>query len=196
MTTDDIQEFNRWSGTYEDSFLQRLYFDRVHEGVLQVINLNILVIPICIVDVGCGTGRLLRKIRMQYHASRLMGIDPAEGMIEKARQMMPDATFSVGVAESLPLPDASVDLVISTLSFHHWRDQVQGIREVKRVLRPAGHVLLADAVHPILLARIFHHGHVLTATEIRTIFELAGLEILKQQRQMMGHILVTVGTRP
>jgi ubiquinone/menaquinone biosynthesis C-methylase UbiE len=195
MKTDDIQKFNRWSSTYEDSLLQQLYFDHVHEGVLRVINLTVRSAPGYVVDVGCGTGRLLRKIRKRYPASQLMGIDPAEGMIEKARHLMPDAIFSVGVAESLPLPNESVDLVVSTLSFHHWGDQIQGMREIKRVLRPAGQFLLADALHPIFLAKIFHHGHVRTAEEITVIFEQAGLEVQMQQHQLLGHILVTTGIK-
>lgn len=54
---------------------------------------------------------------------------------------MPEATFYVGMAESIPLPGNSVDLVFSTLSFHHWSDQMKGLREIVRVLRPGGPVL-------------------------------------------------------
>jgi ubiquinone/menaquinone biosynthesis C-methylase UbiE len=195
MDSDDVELFNRWSRTYENSLLQRLYFDQVHKGVLRVIPLVVSTDPASIVDIGCGTGRLLRKIRQMYPISRLMGVDPAEGMIKEARRLTPDAKFSVGAVESLPFPDGSIDLAISTLSFHHWRDQAEGLLEIKRVLRPEGRFLLADAVHPIFLARLFHHGKVRTAAEIRDIFEQTGLDILEQQWQMLGHILATVGIR-
>jgi ubiquinone/menaquinone biosynthesis C-methylase UbiE len=69
-----------------------------------------------ILDIGCGTGRLLRKAQERWPKARLFGVDPAEGMIEKARQLLPEARLYVGMAESLPLPDDSVDVVLSTSS--------------------------------------------------------------------------------
>ena len=107
----DIEKFNRWSGTYEDSWFQYLYFDRIHTGVLRFVTVKSA--PGDIVDVGCGTGRLLRKIRERWPHARLTGIDPAEGMVKKARHLMPDAAFMVSPAECIPLPDASADLVFS-----------------------------------------------------------------------------------
>jgi ubiquinone/menaquinone biosynthesis C-methylase UbiE len=192
MRADNIQDFNRWSSTYEDSWLQRHYFDYVHGGVLHLVDTESTFTGI--LDIGCGTGRLLRKIKERYPDAQLIGVDPAEGMIEKARQLMPDATFSVGLAESIPLPDASVDLALSTMSFHHWSDQLQGICEIKRVLRPGGRFLLAD-VAGVILPKIIHHGQMRNPTEVRLLFEQAGLEVRIQRRLMLGHVLVTAGIR-
>jgi ubiquinone/menaquinone biosynthesis C-methylase UbiE len=50
------------------------------------------------------------------------------------------------MAEDLPFPDASFDLVFSTMTFHHWHDQGRGIAEVARVLTPHGRWLLAEFV--------------------------------------------------
>lgn len=58
--------------------------------------------------------------------------------MEKARQILLEGRFYVGVAESLPLPDYSVDVVLSTASFHHWTDQAADVREIARVLRSEG----------------------------------------------------------
>jgi len=49
--------------------------------------------------------------------------------------------FNGDSGEVLPLEDASVDLALSTISFHHWQDQAAGVREVARVLRPGGSFL-------------------------------------------------------
>jgi ubiquinone/menaquinone biosynthesis C-methylase UbiE len=193
MTDEDIQEFNRWSRKYEDFFLQWIYFDHVHEALLSALGVESE--PRCIIDVGCGTGRLLRKIKGRFPNSHLVGIDPAEGMIDRARKMMPDATFLVSGAESLPLLSESVELVVSTLSFHHWRDQAQGTREIHRVMSPGGTFLLADALHPIFLARIFRHGQVRAAAETRDICTQAGLNVIQQQRKLLGHILVTMAIK-
>ncbi len=112
---EDVKKFNIWSGTYEDSWLQYLYFDRIHEGVLNLV--DGVSAPIGLLDVGCGTGRLLRKLRERWPYAHLIGIDPAEGMVKKARQMMPDSTFMVSSAESIPLPDTSLDLVFRSYFF-------------------------------------------------------------------------------
>ena len=62
--------------------------------------------------------------------------------------MTPNATFYTSMAESLPLQDNSVDLALSTTSFHHWQDQAAGIREIARVLRPGGYFMLVDISLP------------------------------------------------
>ena len=189
----DVEEFNRWSSTYETSWMQRLYFDRIHDGVLALADREVP--PGCIADIGCGTGRLLRKVRERWPQAKLIGVDPAEGMVRKAREMMPDAVFFVSPAESVPLPDGSVDLAFSTTSFHHWSDQVQGIREIRRILRPGGRFLLADVVPLPLVSRFFHHGHMCNSQEVQKLFELAGLDVEMQRRLLLGHFLVTAGIR-
>jgi ubiquinone/menaquinone biosynthesis C-methylase UbiE len=190
----DVESFNRWSKTYEDSWMQRLYFDRIHYRVLSFAEAGTS--PGCIVDVGCGTGRLLRKARKRWPHSQLMGVDPAEGMVKKARVLMPDSVFIMSPAESIPVPDASVDLVFSTTSFHHWQDQLQGVREIRRILRPGGQFILSDMAVPRFLLKFMHHGQFRTPEEVRALFEQAGLEVKTQQRSLLGRSLVTVGIRP
>jgi ubiquinone/menaquinone biosynthesis C-methylase UbiE len=143
------ERFERWSRTYERSWLQRFLFDRIHEAVLKSAAAGSQ--PGTVLDVGCGTGRLLRKVRHLWPNAVLIGVDPARGMVEQAQRLAPGITFLVGTAEHLPLDDASVDLVLSTLSFHHWRDRKAGCGEVARVLRPGGRLLLADHTAPRVL---------------------------------------------
>jgi len=194
--TDDIQKFNRWAGTYENSWSQQLFFDRVQKAVLDLVESERN--PETILDVGCGTGRLLRKVRERWPTARLIGIDPAESMIEKARQLTPSATFYVSIAESLPLPDASIDLAFSTVSFHHWLNQVQGLRQITRVLRPGGRFYLADTfwLWPI------RHFRCNNPTRIREMFAQAGLDVKAQRRRrilpssFLGRfLLLTIGER-
>ena len=100
---DDVQTFDRRSSTYEHSFFQRLFFDRIHRAALNLIPTEFN--PEAILDIGCGTGRLLRKAAVRWPGARLSGVDPAEGMIREARRLTPGATFYVSTAESLALPD-------------------------------------------------------------------------------------------
>jgi ubiquinone/menaquinone biosynthesis C-methylase UbiE len=110
--------------------------------------------PRRVLDVGCGTGYLLRLLAERYpQATELAGIDAAPSMIETAEQVADDQRlrFTVGVAERLPFPDDAFDLVVSTTSFDHWADQQEGLRECARVLAPGGQLMLADLFSPLLL---------------------------------------------
>lgn len=193
MDTDATQRFNRWSKTYEKSWMQWFYFDPTHSVVLAMAGKNNS--PASILDVGCGTGRLLRRARTRWPDAQLIGVDAAEGMVEQARQMIPDATFMVSSAESLPLPDNSVDLAFSTISFHHWTNQLQGVQEIGRVLKKGGRFILADMTMPALLKRRFPHGHFCTEAEILALFGAAGFTIETQRRIFLRNVLVTSGVR-
>lgn len=131
----DIGRFDQWSSTYEHSWMQRAFFDPVHRATLTLAK-EIVQQPAHILDVGCGTGKLLRRAGACWPEAQLIGVDPAEGMIEMAKRLTPNATFFSGMAKALPLPDVSVDPALSTTSFHHWQDQAAGVREIARVLRP------------------------------------------------------------
>jgi ubiquinone/menaquinone biosynthesis C-methylase UbiE len=147
------------------------------------------------VDVGCGTGRLLRKARERWPDAQLIGVDPAEGMVEKARFLMSGTTFYVSMAESLPLPNASVDLAFSTLSYHHWVDKVKGVCEMARVLRSKGRLFLADVWPPMGLGKVIRHFQSNDPARVREVFTQAGLKVQAQRRRMGLWLLVTIGER-
>ena len=141
----DVERFDQWSDTYEDSWLQRTLFDQAHRATLDLAG-DIVLNPGVVLDVGCGTGRLLRQAHSYWPEAQLVGVDPAKGMIEVAKRLTPDATFHNGMAEALPLPDASVDLALSTISFHHWKDQAAVCARWQcasswRILHSGGHLL-------------------------------------------------------
>ena len=144
----DVQRFDEWASSYERHVFQRLVFDPVHRTLLSV---AISEVPDAraILDVGCGTGRLLRAAEKAFPSASLEGVDAAEGMVREASALLPAGSrinFRHGVAERLPFPDGRFDLVFSTLTFHHWADQRAGIAEVGRVMAPGGRWLLADFV--------------------------------------------------
>jgi ubiquinone/menaquinone biosynthesis C-methylase UbiE len=110
-----------------------------------------------VLDVGCGTGYLLRTLARRYpDARQLCGIDAAPQMIATASTFEGDdrLSFTVGVAEKLGYPDGSFDLVVSTTSFDHWTDQQAGLAECARVLRPGGHLVLVDQFSRLLLPTV------------------------------------------
>jgi len=186
----DVSEFDKWSRNYEQSWSQALYFDRIHRAVLDLAARQDEGRAGRILDIGCGTGRLLRKAGQLWPAAGLVGVDPSQGMVEVARRFMPEATFHVAAAESLPLADASVDVAMTTMSFHHWKDQAAGVREIARVLRPGGRFCLADAALPGWLARLIHHMEGNSFAAWRALVEPAGLSVAVQKRTLLGHVLL------
>lgn len=101
-----------------------------------------------VLDVGCSSGYLTRKLAAAAGAAgHVTGVDPSEAAIAYARRRAPGAmTFTVGVAQDLPLPDSSFDLVTCTLAIHHVpaRKREAAFAETYRVTRPDGRLLVAD----------------------------------------------------
>lgn len=104
------------------------------------------------VDIGCGPGQLVRALADRVGPDgRVFGIDPSREMIDYAtgRIRAANCCFEVGAAQSLTLPDASVDMVTSTFVMHHipQSQRTAALGQMFRVLRPGGRLLLADT-HP------------------------------------------------
>jgi len=113
-----------------------------------------------VLDVGCGTGYLTRILAALAGADgQVTGVDPSARMIEYARRRAPlNCTYVAGEAQSLDLPDESFDVVVSSLAVHHIPDEERpaAMREMFRVLRPGGRLLIAEYRPPAnpLLARV------------------------------------------
>lgn len=89
-----------------------------------------------ILEVGCGTGHWLQRLRGKDR--RLVGLDPAWGMLMRARSGDFLASLIRGTAERLPLRDCSVDRVFCVNALHHFPDRIAFVREANRVLRAGG----------------------------------------------------------
>ncbi|SBT40131.1 class I SAM-dependent methyltransferase [Micromonospora auratinigra] len=101
-----------------------------------------------VLDVGCGTGYLTRRAaRAVGPIGVAVGIDPSASVIGYAATRSPaNCTFQVAGAQALPHPDGTFDAVVSSLAIHHLPpdEQVTALREMRRVLRPGGRLLIAD----------------------------------------------------
>ena len=195
-SSEDIQRFHKWSRTYEKSIGQRFFFGPVHRGVVDLVALHLDGrAPAQVLDIGCGTGRLLRRAALRWPNTGFVGVDPAEGMVEIARRLTPAATCLVGKGEQLPFPDSSADVAFSTISFHHWGDQAAGVREVARVLRSGGLFCLADIALPGFAAGLVPHSRIHSRREMSLLFQQAGLQVIAQKGLRAGVVCATVGRK-
>lgn len=99
-------------------------------------------------DAACGTGRQAGLLLSLGHT--VTGIDASPEMLAVARARHPSGDFRLGRLEALPMPDGCVDLVTCSLALTHFSDLVPPLRELRRVTRPGGRIVLSD-VHPVLV---------------------------------------------
>jgi ubiquinone/menaquinone biosynthesis C-methylase UbiE len=101
-----------------------------------------------VLDVGTGPGVLLVELATRRPDLRLTGVDLSADMIAAAtRNLHPfgeRVSARVGDVTSLPFPDRSFDLIVSSLSLHHWDHPEAAVPELARILRPGGRVYIYD----------------------------------------------------
>jgi ubiquinone/menaquinone biosynthesis C-methylase UbiE len=101
-------------------------------------------------DLGCGPGQLVIELARRSPGLHVTGIDLSDEMLAQGQDNARRAgvadrvSFRRGDAQQIPFPDASLDLIVSTLSLHHWSDPVAVLDEIARVLRPGGSFLVFD----------------------------------------------------
>jgi SAM-dependent methyltransferase len=95
--------------------------------------------PCDVVDLGAGTGKLARALVALGH--RVTAVEPLDEMRAELEAVLPGVRALAGSAESMPLPDASADVVASAQAFH-WFDHAKALPEIARLLRPGGHLAL------------------------------------------------------
>ncbi len=95
--------------------------------------------PCDVVDLGAGTGKLTRTLVALGH--RVTAVEPLGEMRAQLEAAVPGVAALAGKAESMPLPDASADVVASAQAFH-WFDHDDALPEIARVLRPGGRLAL------------------------------------------------------
>ncbi|MGP3936242.1 class I SAM-dependent methyltransferase [Nonomuraea sp. KM88] len=93
-------------------------------------------------DVGSGTGRFTPALATSF--GPVTGVEPSVRMREtaQARAPHPGVRYLAGSAEDMPVPSGSADYALMFLSWHHVQDKAGAVRELARVLRPGGRLLL------------------------------------------------------
>lgn len=102
-----------------------------------------------LIDLGCGTGYALQQLSKRYPSLEFSGVDIAPKMLEIAKQSAPQAQFLTADIENLPYPEHCFDMVFSSSAIQ-WCDLGLISAEIKRILRPDGHLYLSSFVQGTL----------------------------------------------
>lgn len=154
-----------------------------------------------ILDVGCGTGEILKSITERYSFAQLYGLDISEEMLKQANDKLKGtATLILGDAENITLETNSFDLLLCTDSFHHYPNPQQAISEFYRVLKHGKFLLIADYWKPFPIRQIMNlfisHSNegdvkIYSKKEIIEFLKQGGFqEIIYKKIQNSGYLVI------
>jgi SAM-dependent methyltransferase len=139
------QFFNHWASIYDCS-LTTVFYQAIHQRLLTYVELSA---QANILDLGCGTGKLLNRLCDKFPEIKGTGVDLSPEMLRQARaanQHHPRLIFCEGNAESLPFVPNQFDAVFNTISFLHYPNPQNVFAEISRVLLLEGYFYLVDYV--------------------------------------------------
>jgi ubiquinone/menaquinone biosynthesis C-methylase UbiE len=174
MMIGDVERFDRRAAGYEREWLQERFHAPVRRATLGVAA-ALQPDPRAVLDVGCGTGALLRLIPDVFPGARRAGIDPSAGMILAADGA--GAEMVQACAEWIPFADRTFDLVLSTLSLHHWMVPDQALREIARVMTFGGVLVVADRFLPHRTEQLAEDAG-LAVADVATVFSVGPLPVV------------------
>jgi ubiquinone/menaquinone biosynthesis C-methylase UbiE len=188
--------FDLWSRVYDFPLVQLATYRPVHDAVLRVLSSE----PCTrVLDIGCGTGLLAERVAAMPAIGTVVGCDFSAGMLAHAAERFAGAAdrkrapvrLVRGDATRLPFADAVFDAAVSTEAFHWFPDQNAALRELHRVLRPGGRLLLALVSPPLeVIADTVELGMRLvgqplwwtTPSRLARQVRAAGFEVERQRR--------------
>lgn len=135
--------FNLWAPHY-DCLLTTVFYQAIHQRLLDYVNLEN---HASILDLGCGTGRLLHRLASEFPNVRGIGLDLSPLMLRVARQrnqFKQRLIFVRGNAEALSFAEEQFAAVFCTISFLHYPNPSEVLQQISRVLAVGGKFYLVD----------------------------------------------------
>lgn len=189
---DSTRLFDVWSTFYDDPRLQRFTYRPLHDAIVDGLGTG----PGTIVDLGCGTGQLTRRLLDERPDVAVLGVDPSAGMLARAaRRLRTQPRDRVGLvradATALPLASDRADTVVCSESFHWYPDHEAALAEIARVLRPGGRLVIGSVatitdVGAQVVERVGdavgRRIRPLPPAGLRRLLDRAGFEVLGQRR--------------
>ena len=181
---------------YDSTDIPAVY-DRGRDHGPEVLELWMNVIASCagkqrlgtILDLGCGTGRFTESLARHFDA-KVIGMDPSKKMLEQAQAKLCDrrVQYQLGRGEAIPLASKSVDLIFTSMTFHHFDDPMLVARECRRVLEDGAVTIvrtgIRDRIPSYPYVEFFPESRPIledclpTSAFLREVFEAAGFSVV------------------
>lgn len=203
LEENSIKQFTQWAENY-DNPLTSITFRQTNSHIVKLLNPK----PnSSLLDVGCGSGILIQKLLTLNRNLKLYGLDITPKMVEVAKKKFinnSSVKISLGSAIKMPYEDNSFDYVACASSFHHHPDPLLSVKEMIRVLKPGGKLIILDMCIEGYLRKflfkienIYHNeGEVfrLTNKEMYELYKKLGLTQIKQST-FLYFTLITEGMK-
>ncbi|MBI5390583.1 methyltransferase domain-containing protein [Candidatus Woesearchaeota archaeon] len=180
--------FDAWAKRYDHTPVLSHWLRKLQKETMKRLELNP---ETSVLDVACGTGTLLAVLAQHITTGKIAGIDISPEMIQEASKKtkaLPNVEVRQADVEKIPYPDATFDAVVSTEAFHHFPHALEGLKEMTRVLKHGGHIVICDvSVPPHALTNFLFKvepGFVklYSRKDFIELAEKAGLRVVHQKR--------------
>ncbi len=199
-----LLQFNKWANFY-DTPVNYLTFYLANRKLLRLLNLQK---ANSILDVGCGTGILLEQLLKTGNDLQLFGLDISDTMLTVAKKKFSgtNVQLTLGSAIHMPFKDNSFDFVTCVHSFHHHPDTLQSLKEMKRVVKKGGKVIILDNFLDGIFRKGFHNLERklfperekdiqrFTKEGMRELFQLVGFKNIQHYIHQY-FVLITIGEK-
>ena len=174
-------KFDKRASLYDESFEGKLS-GRFYKLLLNEVD---LLQGATVLDVGCGTGTILRNLSKVTEIDGY-GIDVEENMITEAKKKCPQMSILVSDCTETPFEDNQFDIITACMAYHHFADKKGFAREASRIIKPGGCLYIADPRFPLVfrkplnLALRLHRiaGFFGTPKETEKVFMENGFELV------------------
>lgn len=150
-----------------------------------------------ILDLGCGTGNLLKILEDENKNLMLFGIDISEKMLKIAAAKLKKSKLILNSAENINFKENFLDIVFSTEAFHHFSNYNLIMKNIHKILKKDGKLIVLDVDFGFILNKIFHfiepgNNKMHSPYEFKKLFKQYGFDNIRQKRINLFFIL-TIG---
>ncbi|MBZ9571020.1 class I SAM-dependent methyltransferase [Methanobrevibacter sp. TMH8] len=149
-----------------------------------------------LLDVGCGTGKILRELSDKYDINGY-GIDVEENMVKIAKEKCPNMNIQISNSDKMPFVDNKFDILTACMAYHHFDDKISFAEEAGRVMKIGAYLYIVDPKFPKIIRIIMNStlkqigivGKFETSQEIYNTFEEFGFELIESESDSYAQLV-------